>query len=288
KRAEDCTLDLNVTDVDPYTKPENLTVSLVIQDSTGRNGAPIQLTNNGDWTYTTIFSISIGKPLGRYQMHIGVVDQYGGYDNATRTILIENNPPEIKGYTVNGFNVNQSVSVNYGKDLVFRFDVTDVENTIAYVTVSLLDKDNNWYNITRQYQSGMRIIIRTQELITGVWYVYISVTDRDGATTHLNTNYGLAPQEINIIPDVLTPVLPWIAFSIGLLIGLLAGVGILYRKFKRPSSEPKEIPPKKPSKTEKISSIKKKESKKDVEEVEKKELEDISKEPQRTIKRKLK
>ncbi|NHJ21118.1 MAG: hypothetical protein EAX91_09260 [Candidatus Lokiarchaeota archaeon] len=288
KRAEDCTLNLNVTDVDPYTKPENLNVSLVIQDSIGRNGAPIQLTNNGDWTFTTIFSIGIGKPLGYYQMHIGVVDQYGGYDNATKLILIENNPPEIKGYSVNGLNVNQSVSVNYGEDLVFRFNVIDVENTIAYVTVSLLDSDNNWYNITKQYQSGMKIIIRTEELITGVWYVYISVTDRDGATTRLNANYGLAPQEINIIPDVLTPVLPWIALSIGLLIGFLAGVGLLYRKFKRSTSEPKEIPLKKPSKTEKVSSIKKKEPKQAAEEVEKKELEEISKEPQRTIKRKLK
>jgi hypothetical protein len=288
KRAEDCTLNLNVTDVDPYTTPENLNVSLVIQDSTGRNIAPIQLTNNGDWTFTTIFSISIGRPLGYYQMHIGVVDQYGGYDNATRRILIENNPPEIKGYSVNGFNVNQSVSVNYGEDLIFRFDVTDVENTIAYVTVSLLDNENNWYNITKQYRSGMRIIIRTEELITGVWYVYVSVTDKDGATTHLQANYGLAPQEINIIPDVLTPILPWIAFSIGLLIGLLASLGLLYKKFKRSSSEPKETPPKKPSKTEKMSSIKKKKPKQDTEEVEKKELEEISKEPQRTIKRKLK
>ena len=136
--------------------------------------------------------------------------------------------------------MNQSVSVNYGDNLIFTFDVSDVEDTIDYITVSLLDAENNWYNISRIYIPGMKITIRTEELITGVWYVYVSVTDVDGATTYLSRGYGLAPQEISIIPDVLTDVLPWIGFSIGLLIGVLVGVGILYKKFKTKYVETKE------------------------------------------------
>lgn len=289
KRAEDCTLNLNVTDVDNYTIPENITVSLVIQDSTGISEDPIQLTNNNDWTFTTTFSIDIAKPLGRYQLHITAEDQYGGQDNFTRSIRILNNPPEIEAYYVNGINMNQSVSVNYGEDLVFTFDASDVENTIDYVTVSLLDAENNWYNVSRKYKGNLEIIVRTEELITGVWYVYISVTDVDGATTRLHSDYGLAPQEINIIPDLITPVLPWIALAIGLLIGFLIGVGILYKKFRTSSAELKEAPSKKPSKASKTAPSKKKIAKEvTTEKAEVREREDIAKEPQRKIKRKLK
>jgi len=291
KRAEDCTLNLNVTDDDTYTLPENLTVSMTIQTSIGELEAPIELTNNNNWTFTTTFSIDITKPVGIYQVHIGVEDQYGGKDNATVVIFVENNPPEIQGYFVNGLTMNQSVSVNYGEDLVFTFDVSDVEGTVDYITVSLLDEQNNWYNISRIYIPGMKITIRTEELITGVWYAYVSVTDVDGATTYLNSDYGLAPQEINIIPDLLTPVLPWIAFSIGLLIGVLAGVGILYKKFKTKFIEIKEVPskkPKKPSKAPKSAPSKKKVVKEEAEKVEAEETDEVTKEPQRKIKRKLK
>lgn len=291
KRAEDCTLNLNVTDDDTYTLPENLTVFMTIQTSIGELEPPIELTNNNNWTFTTTFSIDITKPVGIYQVHIGVEDQYGGKDNATVVIFVENNPPEIQGYFVNGLTMNQSVSVNYGEDLIFTFDVSDVEGTVDYITVSLLDEQNNWYNISRIYISGMKITIRTEELITGVWYAYVSVTDVDGATTYLNSDYGLAPQEINIIPDLLTPVLPWIAFSIGLLIGVLAGVGILYKKFKTKFVEIKEMPskkPKKPSKAPKSAPSKKKVVKEEAEKVEAEETDEVTKEPQRKIKRKLK
>jgi len=288
KRAEDCTLNLNVTDDDAYTLPENLTVYMTIQTSIGELEAPIELTNNNNWTFTTTFSIGITKPVGRYQVHIEAEDQYGGKDNTTVDIFVENNPPEIQGYFVNGLTMNQSISVNYGEDLIFTFDVSDIENTIDYITVSLLDAENHWYNITQKYEDGLKITVRTEELITGVWYAYVSVTDVDGATTYLNSDYGLAPQEINIIPDLITPVLPWIAFSIGLLIGVLAGVGILYKKFKTKFVETKEVPSKKPSKAPKSAPSKKKIVKEEAKKVEAEETDEVPKETQRKIKRKLK
>jgi len=91
----------------------------------------------------------------------------------------------------------------------------------------------------------MKITIRTEELITGIWIAYISVTDIDGATTYLYSGFGLAPKEINILPDLLTPILPWISFSIGIIFGVLAGVGILYKKFKTKSMDLKKAPSKK-------------------------------------------
>jgi hypothetical protein len=293
KRAEDCILTLNVTDVDTYTFPENITVSMTIQLPTGELESPIEFTNNNNWTFTTTFSISINNPIGQYQIIIEAEDKYNGIDSYTASLYVENNAPEIQSYLVNGLSMNQSVSVNYGQDLIFTFDVSDVENTIAYVTVSLLDEENNWYNISRAYMSDMNILVRTEELITGVWYVYISVTDIDGATTYLNSDYGLAPQEIRIIPDLLTPVLPWIGFAFGIAIGVLAGIGLLYKTFKNKYIESKDTVPKKP--TSKKISKKPKPSKKEVvkvkeedAKVEPQETKEIRKEPQRKIKRKLK
>ncbi|MHA1458493.1 MAG: hypothetical protein ACTSQR_02395 [Promethearchaeota archaeon] len=293
KRAEDCKITLNVTDEDPDTLPENLTVSMVIQTSTGDMLAPIELTNHNNWSFSTTFSVATNKPLGIYQINIEAEDQYNGIDSYTTSITIENNPPQILSYSVNLLSMNQSITLNYGEDLVFRFDVTDVENTIAYITVSLLDAQGEWYNITREYVAGMRVSIRTEELITGIWYAYISVTDIDGATTYLNSDFDLAPQEINVVPDLITPILPWISFSIGIMFGVLAGVGVLYKKFKTKSMDLKKTPSKKsslqkPAKKAKSDSSSKKDEEEKIEKAEVREVEPPSKEPQRKIKRKLK
>ncbi len=295
KRAEDCILRLNVTDVDIYTLPENITVSMTIQSPTGVLESPIELTNHNNWTFTTTFSIDISNPIGKYQIIIEAEDQYNGMDSYTASLYVENNAPKIHSYLVNGLSMNQSVSVNYGDDLIFTFDVSDEENTIAYVTVSLLDEENNWYNLSRVYTSSMNILVRTEELITGVWYVYISVTDIDGATTYLTSDYDLAPREIRIIPDLLTPVLPWIGFAFGTVIGVLAGIGLLYKKFKSKYIEPKYTAPKKPTSkkiskkpTPKTKPSKKEDVKEEDAKVESQETKEIPKEPQRKIKRKLK
>ena len=293
KRAEDCKITLNVTDEDPATLPENLTVSMVIQTSTGEILAPIELTNHNNWTFSTTFSVATNKPVGVYQITIEAEDQHNGINTYTTSISISNNPPNILSYFVNGLSMNQSITLNYGEDLIFSFDVTDVENTIAYITVSLLDSEDNWYNITREYAPGMRITIRTEELITGIWYAYISVTDIDGATTYLNSDFGLAPQEINVLPDLLTPILPWISFSIGIILGVLAGVGILYKKFKTKSVDVKKVPskksaPQKPTKKVKPVPSRKKDAEEEIEKSEVIDVEPPSKEPQRKIKRKLK
>ena len=293
KRAEDCKITLNVTDEDPATLPENLTVSMVIQTSTGEILAPIELTNHNNWTFSTTFSVATNKPVGVYQITIEAEDQYNGINTYTTSISISNNPPNILSYFVNGLSMNQSITLNYGEDLIFSFDVTDVENTIAYITVSLLDSEDNWYNITREYAPGMRITIRTEELITGIWYAYISVTDIDGATTYLNSDFGLAPQAINVLPDLLTPILPWISFSIGIILGVLAGVGILYKKFKTKSVDVKKVPskksaPQKPTKKVKPVPSRKKDAEEEIEKSEVIDVEPPSKEPQRKIKRKLK
>ncbi len=293
KREEDCILTLNVSDHDYATVPENLTVSIIIKDSFGFSQSAIILDNNDDWSFTTTFKIAANKPIGIYQVTIEVEDQYGGSDSYTSSITVQNNPPEIYSYTINGFSMEESIEVDYGDDIIFTFNVSDVENSITYISVHLINEENEWYNVSKAYRQNMEFIIRTEELLTGVWYVYISITDADGETTYLTSDFGLGPQELRIIPDLLTPILLWVGFVIGLIIGLLGGIGILYRKFKSKYEEGKEIP------TKKLTSVKKpkKQKKEAIEketELEEAEITDSEKSEdsnrlnQRRIKRKLK
>ncbi|MHA1105255.1 MAG: hypothetical protein ACTSPN_05980 [Promethearchaeota archaeon] len=241
KRDEDCEINLNVTDIDPLTVPENITVTLKLQAPDGQDLSPLTFTNNEDWTFSRTFSISINRPIGIYQVTIEAKDQYDAITTYTTTINVENNAPKIHNYWINSLTIEQQVSVNYGDDLVFTFNVSDVENTIAYITVSLLDENDNWYNITNSYSSNMEVIIRTEELISGVWYVYLSVIDADGAKTHFTDDIIIAPKEIRIIPDLISTNLPWIALFSGLGIGIIFGFGFGYSRYKSASTKmPKE------------------------------------------------
>ena len=292
KRMEECTVNFNVSDIDFNTVPENLTAMITIKDSLGISQTPISLTNNNNWSFTGVFSIASSKPIGRYEVTIELEDQYSGTDSYSTTITVQNNPPKINGYTINGYSMEQSVEVDYGDDIIFKFNVSDVENTISYISVHLFNGDDEWYNLTKPYLPNMEFVIRTEELLTGMWLVYISVTDADGDTTDLTSDINLGPQELTIIPDLLTPVLPWIAFIVGLIIGLLGAISILYRKFKSKYEDTKEPTPKKPiieKKTKKeqkeVKELKEPEEKESTESEESEETTQIT---QRRIKRKLK
>ena len=62
KREEECQINLNVTDIDPLTIPENITVTLYIVNSVGDEMSPIILDNNGDWTFSGTFKIAKNQP----------------------------------------------------------------------------------------------------------------------------------------------------------------------------------------------------------------------------------
>jgi len=237
KRAEDCIISLNVSDYDLETFPENITVKMLLIDSTGQSLPEISLTNNNDWSFSTNFSIDINKPIGVYQATFEAEDQYEGIGSYSTSIIIKNNFPQIHSFTINGLSLSQRISINYGEDIIFNFNVSDVEDTIAYISVGLLNENNNWYNITIPYQPNMELIVRTEDLMSGIWIVYLSVTDTDGATTYITDSYGLGPKEIRIIPDLLTPVLTWLVLFIGLLSGILIGIGILYGRYKSKITE---------------------------------------------------
>jgi hypothetical protein len=289
-RDEDCEITLNVTDTEDL--PENLDISISIEDPRGLTLPTISIDHDTNITFSGEFSIPPGRPDGNYRIEITAEDQFGGVDNYLTFLTVKNNLPEIHSYKINGRSGDQGLSILYGKDLIFSFNISDVEG-VAYVKVALLDENYEWYNITREYIGiDTEITIRTIDLITGVWYVYIYVIDSDGAITSLIDDYDKAPQAITIIPDRLSDYLPWIIFILGLILGILISVGLAYRHFKSKAIDSKSITPKE----KEISSRKplgKKKEKKTEEIVEKKDTQEKTPEkeeeriPKRKIKRKL-
>ena len=292
KRAEDCEITLNITDIEDL--PQNLDVDMDIEDPLGNLVTTITIDYNTENNFSKVFSISAGRALGKYKLIITAEDQSGGIGSFTTSLTVTNNLPEIHSYEINGLSSDQGLSISYGNDLIFSFNVSDVEG-VAYIKVALLDENNEWYNMTKDYNGiDTEIKIRTEELITGVWYVYIYVIDDDRATTSLIDDYDLAPQAITIIPDGLSTYLPWIIFIIGLILGILVSIGIVSRRYKLKMGDPKAGSSKKKAISSKKIIKRKEEKEEEPEEIQEKEkIEEIAPKkeeedvPKRKIKRKL-
>ncbi len=293
-RTEECLVSVNVTDIE--TAANELTITVDVQDSEGQDVIEKILGHGGDNLFTIGFSITPDKPIGTYSVTITATDNDNGFDSKVAYLDVKNNFPEIISYKINGLSMNQSISVLYGRDLVFSFNVSDTEG-VSYVKVALLNEDNEWFNNTREYKGeATEITIRTQDLIGGIWYIYIYVIDTDGAVTSLIDDYDMAPQGIRIVTDVLSNYIPWILFIGGLSIGALVGIGIIYTYFKskfrgiKPvSAEKKTIKPKKPIIKKKVKPkiVDEESKKKETDEVKHEETEEKEGLPKRKIKRKL-
>ncbi len=300
-RGKSCKVTLNASDTENIANPLTMNITMILEDPAGGKITIPLFENLKDGSFKYTFSISTSKPAGYYKVNITVIDRNKGQDSYITSLTVLNNPPKIESYKINDFEMDESISIRYGEDLKFTFDLTDEEG-LGYVTVALLNEDDEWYNITRVYEEDMEITVRTVDLITGIWYVYIFVTDSDGATEGLDFDYDVAPQEITIIPDTLSTILPWILFGVGIAIGVALGAGIIIarRKQKAKGAKPislseKELP-KKTIPASKIETAKSPvvEEKLDKKETAKKEKETIEKKPveqpsaQRKIKRRLK
>ncbi|MFO8019074.1 MAG: hypothetical protein R6U96_10595 [Promethearchaeia archaeon] len=290
-RTEKCEVEVNVTDQE--TDSGNLSVTLYLEDPNG--DIDTESFTHADQFFTTDFTIEADKPAGYYNVEIEVNDGDSGTDTYEDSIIIKNNPPKINSYQVNNHTMEEQMNINYGEDLIFEFNVTDEEG-LAYVKVALLNEDDEWFNITRKYKDNMKITIRTEDLLSGDWYVYVYVTDTDGKTVGLDFNYDVAPQQISLIPDLMTTILPWVALIIGLGLGLIIGIAAGVRLGKKPARE-KDTTPKKPAETKSEkklkSSLTKEKKEKAEEKPEPSEMEEETKEetkekkPERKIKRKL-
>lgn len=270
-------ITLNVTDIEDDS-PSDVDVKLKIEDT---NGVEEQLvfTNNEDGSYELEFNITASKPMGWYDLTIIAEDQDGGTDEHSDYLIVENNPPEILGYYINNMSTENNISIGYGLDLVFTFNISDVEEIegLGFVKVCLLNSENKWYNVSNRYSENGSITIRTVDLIGGKWLVYIFVIDADGAEVGLDIGFDDAPQEIEIIPDI-SPIITWIFIISAIIFGFGFGYVISFilnsRKREEISKtiEKEKVKKIKPSdKTKKIVKKKDKKIKKKPEEAEKDE-----------------
>jgi hypothetical protein len=299
-RGELCVVELNVTDFE--SDSNELSVEMEITDP---NGALVSINNpelnnfQGD-LFKGNFTISPSLPKGSYDVEFIVEDSDNGITRVDSEITIKNNPPEIDGYEINDIDTDERISVAYGDNLEFDFDVSDLEG-ISYITVKLvleedvleedLFEEEDEYEVSVEYEDDPELTIRTEDLGAGTWTVYVSVTDTDGATTDLDDDFDTGPQQITIIPDLLSSVLPWVMLVVGVIIGLTVGIGLAlimkrrYKSTEEKTPEKKEIPPDKKTKDRKPPEKPKKIVKKEKEQFE----ETKPKKPpaKRKIKRKL-
>ena len=302
RSSESVKITLNVTDIED-SSPSDVDVKLIIEDT---NGVEEQLvfTNNGDGSYELEFNITASKPMGWYDLTIIAEDQDGGTDEHSDYLIVENNPPEILGYYINNMSTENNISIGYGLDLVFTFNISDVEEFegLGFVKVCLLNSENKWFNVSNRYSENGSITIRTVDLIGGKWLVYIFVIDADGAEVGLDIGFDDAPQEIEIIPEI-SPLIIWIYIILGIVFGFGLGylISSILNSRKREEivetlekEEVKKIKPKekiKKGKKKKDKKIKKKpeEAEKDEEPAlkEKSEDEEIKPKSQLKIKRKI-
>jgi hypothetical protein len=240
----------NVTHADYGYNIIHINVSLKLEDTNGNEVYNQDTTNNNDGSFTGTFSIAATSPIGKYRYTLTSEYKDEIVETDTGLITVKNNPPKIDGYEINDYDTDESISVLYGEDLEFEFDVSDVEG-VAYVTVKLENEEGDDYEITRDYESDLKIVVRTAELITGTWDVYVYVTDTDGLKIGLDSDFDDAPQKITIIPDTLSEVFPWVTLIIGILLGVILSIGISYymiksKKVKPISEKKRDVIPKKP------------------------------------------
>jgi hypothetical protein len=249
-RTIDFDISINVTDIESAIQDVN--VSAQLTTPLGLKLGLVEESDNTDNNFTLTLNVAKNRPIGQYLLNITAVDPNGGQNSFIHYLSILNLNPEINNFWINGLSPVQQISVFYGEDITFTFDVSDEDSNIEYITVSLLNENDDWFNITKLYSpANFEIAIRSIDLVRGIWNVYISVTDSDGATTSLTSDIGQAPKQIRIVPDTLGLIMPWVTLIVGLLIGLLIGIAVAYKLIKRkPSTTPvKQTPSKKaPSK----------------------------------------
>ncbi|MBD3254284.1 MAG: hypothetical protein GF383_04285, partial [Candidatus Lokiarchaeota archaeon] len=209
-RTEICQLTLNTSYIDNNLIPAFLNISLSIKDPNDNTAVSVaQLDNNLDGTFKTSFSVDEDRPAGQFRYTLKATYKTREFEEYSGKLTIKNNPPDIDGYTISDYETGERISILYGEELVFEFDVDDIEG-LSYLTLTLENEEGDEYIISREYDDDLEITVRTVDLVTGTWTIYVSVTDEDGATTELDSDYDDAPQQITIIPDLLSDIIPWI------------------------------------------------------------------------------
>lgn len=292
-RTKECNLTFAVSDDSAVS---NLDISILIEgpelEKLDFNTNDLNLISSN--TFSVNFTISANQSIGTYEVEITATDGAGASDTETAYLKVINNPPKINSFKINGKEINESITVNYGETLRFTFNVTDKEG-IDYITVALFNEEADWFNITQQYTTNMNMTIRTVDLAQGTWNVFVFVTDINGETSGLSEDYNIAPKQIKIERRTVEGILPWVMLIMGLVFGGLISIGFAstWMKARWKQKETKEFRKEEPKTTRKSKkkpekkTVKKPEEEVPEEAEEEKEEKKKKKQTQRKIKRKL-
>ncbi|MFW9819030.1 MAG: hypothetical protein ACFFE5_05420 [Candidatus Thorarchaeota archaeon] len=162
-RTEDFTISFNVTDIE--SKSEDLVPWMYIYDAEGELVIQNRIAFDSNNLFSETFNIPANRPIGKYRVNITLRDPHGAFSSKITYLNVKNNAPEIHSYKINGLNMNKTISIFYGRNLVFTFNVSDIEG-LAYIEVALLNENDEWFNITKVYTGeNTEIIFRTFDLV---------------------------------------------------------------------------------------------------------------------------
>ncbi len=243
-RGNNVQIRLNVTDEDDL---ENLRLELSTYDpQTGQ-----ELLSGSDYTdiqaliadrtrFEFEFEIPYTISTGHYFITAKVYerDEPGVNDIVTLPLMVENNPPVIHEFLING-ETDGDWYFHDNEEINFQFNAEDAEGPIQFIKVSIFYEDYAgnfvYYNYTVDYiGEATQIIVLTKDLPATVYSVYGYVIDQDGATTRYEHAYQFVISE-----DDSDRYVPWIMLGVGLAVGLAAGAFILSTRYKQ--EEEREI-----------------------------------------------
>ncbi|OLS13637.1 MAG: hypothetical protein RBG13Loki_2739 [Promethearchaeota archaeon CR_4] len=183
--------------------------------------------------YSARISTEKSWPVGIYSYWVAVQDYRAGMEekeNITSdvyTIPILNQNPSINvatGMIINDQPANATdIRIRMGKTINITIFATDPENSVHYIQIKLQHDNGTSRNYTMNYaDSSHTIIIDTEDLLVGTWYIYLTVIDADGGTYE-----PPIPPSIEILPDTWTMAAPIVFLIIGIIIGIAVGAALI-------------------------------------------------------------
>ena len=194
--------------------------------------------------------------LGVLKLNLTIFDSTDTqvFTSVVQDVLVLNNPPEIESFLLNGLGAVESdqISITQGEWLNFTFQVSDPEDSIHMVRISLVYQDDftgeeRVFSYTMDYIGSQTVIsIRAVDLPVGTFVAYAFVIDEDGNEVGL-----ISPYSFDITPEKSNRSSMWLMLVVGIIVGGLMGLVISSLQYRRKaekqliSSEEPEKSPKK-------------------------------------------
>jgi hypothetical protein len=237
-RNSTITLKMNVSDAD-YHSGFDLLMQIIAKDPTTGDQLffadydDISLTND-DWNFTRNITFNSDFSVGLTELTVIIFEEDNKSIQSTiiQKILIKNNAPTITEYLINGMSPSEAKLFNEGELLLFTFVVSDVEESIRYIEVSLsyineTSGNTQYFNYSIPYVGeSTTLSIRAVDLPTGTYTVYIFVFDE--ATS---TKSAIAYQFEIVIENSFQSI-TWLMFGVGIILGGAIALGIGYSFFR--------------------------------------------------------